>query len=265
MGGELVWTYVRTNSDDEYDESWDKLDTSGEDEDPNNCWFYRPSAFHELKGLALRAGIQYLESIQQQVNERKSAGNIAGSRQFLSEAGIIAAAGSPTDEQALADASAVVLKAISLLRSWLREPVLTESGYPEPPMTNLVRLGLLGSGGGALPLGGLEALGGLVAQGAGGGAAMDEMLNSNLLFSEVSKHACCPATLHRVGLGGLYYFAKMSDNNQFIYPFEARVLAAMFTRILDYLPDTLDWKQFAGGLRDLLQKCGEDEMTMIQG
>ncbi|KAI1792035.1 hypothetical protein LXA43DRAFT_372126 [Ganoderma leucocontextum] len=257
MGGCLFLTPVRTNRHDEHEESWEKFDTSGEDEDATNCWNYRSSSFHELKGEALRAGIRYLESIQQQVDERKSAGTVAASRQFLSDAGIIAAATSPTDEQALEDASTVIPPAVALLRSWLREPVLDESGYPEMPFMNMLRLGM--------PLGNMNMTGMGSSPAAQGATALENMLNTNFLFSEVAKHESCPPALHRVGLRGLWYFAKMADNNQHIYPSEARVVGGALARVLGFLPDTLDWKEFAGGLREMLQKCGEDEMSMIQG
>ena len=261
MGGCLILTPVRTNSRDEHEESYEKFDTSGEGEDPTNCWYYRPSNFHELKGLALRAGIQHLESIQQQIDERtesEDASAVTGSRQFLSEAGILAATASPTDAKALKDASAVIPPAVRLLRSWLRERVLDESGYPEMPFMNLLRMGM--------PPGNVyTAIGAGLEPQASGPVALENMLNTNFLFSEVAKHESCPPQLHRVGLDGLFYFTKMPDNNQLIYPFEARVVGGALTRVFEFLPDTYGMKEFAGGLQDMLRKCGEDEMSMIQG
>ncbi|KAM5538419.1 hypothetical protein V8D89_008021 [Ganoderma adspersum] len=232
MGGCLILTPVLTNSRGEHEESYEKFDTSAEDEDPNNCWYYRPSSFHELKALALRAGIQHLESIQQQVDERM--GTDSSPRPA-----------SPTDEKALEDASAVIPPAVRLLRSWLRERVLDESGFAEMPFMNVLRMGV--------PRGNVHTAlaAGLGAQ-ARGPVALENMLNTNFLFSEVAKHESCPPQLHRVGLDGLFFFTKMPDNNQFIYPFEARVVGGALTRVFEFLPDSFGMKEFAGGLKDML-------------
>ena len=255
MGGCLWLTPVRANRREEIEES-PLFDTAGDDEQSNNSWSYRYSAFGWLKGYAMRAGIQSLESIQKQVNERKSAGHVDGSRQFLADAGILAAATSPTDAKALEDASIAIPAAISLLRSWIREPEMDQWGYP-----SMITSSMLGGGGGGgggrmqLPPEGTDR--------DAAGKALDEMLNSNYRFGEVAKHDMCPPALHRVGLGGLFLFAKMWDNNQFIYPHDARVMAASFTRVMEFLD--VEWKEIGGEFRDLLRKCGEDERSMIQG
>ncbi|KAM5536521.1 hypothetical protein V8D89_009798 [Ganoderma adspersum] len=151
----------------------------------------------------LRGGTQ---SIQKQVDERKSGGGdpIIGSRQFLSDARIIAAATSPTDVKALEDPSAAIRAAVLPLRdaTWLREPdsELDRWGFPA---------------------------GGMYVQHLGdttdsdkdkdaAGAALDEMLNSNVRVGQLvtPKHdGVCPPALHHVGLGGLFLLAKMGDNN----------------------------------------------------
>ncbi|KAI1791735.1 hypothetical protein LXA43DRAFT_1137534 [Ganoderma leucocontextum] len=230
MGGCLWLTPVRANRREEIEES-PKFDTSGDHEPSNNAWSYRYSGIQWLKGHALRAGIQYLESIQKQVDERKSAGPVAGSGQFLSDAGIIAAATSPTDAKALEDACTAIPAAVRLLRDWIREPELDQWGA----MTDRDAAG----------------------------TTLDNMLNSNFRFGELAKHDVCPPALHRVGLVGLFLLAKMWDNNQFIYPYQARVMAGSLSRVFEFLD--AEWKEMAGELRDLLRKCGEDEMSMIQG
>ncbi|KAI1791733.1 hypothetical protein LXA43DRAFT_391854 [Ganoderma leucocontextum] len=282
----LVLTPVRPENDDEYEDS-SVLDTSGEgeaegegqvererkrkretegssedegeaedkgeegegeEEGPSDFWSYRSSNFQDLKGWALRAGIQYLESVQQQVDERKSSGTVAGSRQFLSEAGILAAATSKTDEKALEDASKVIPPAIHLLRSWLHEQTMDESGrYPAMPFLGMLRTGI--------PLGDTS----------NPGPAVDNMLNFNFRFSEVAKVEFCPPALHRVGLGGLFYHAKIPDNNHFVYPSQARLVAAALARVFEFFPqDPQYWKEIGGELRDLMKRCGENELSVIE-
>ncbi len=248
MGGCLWLTPVRANRREEIEES-PLFDTSGDDKLSNNSWSYRYSGFQWLKGYALRAGIDFLESVQKQVDERKSTGPIAGSRKLLSDGGIIAAATSPTDTKALEDASSAIPAAIRLLRTWIREPELDQWGFPAAIPSSFL------TGGTQLP--------GDVTHGDAAGTALDDMLNSNLRSGELAKHDVCPPALHRVGLGGLFLLAKMWDNHQFIYPHEARVMSGALTRVLEFLD--AEWKEMAEELRDLLRKCGQDEMSMIQG
>ena len=68
---------------------------------------------------------------------------------------------------------------------------------------------------------------------------LHDVINWNCRWSEVSKSA--PIEPHRVGLVGLWYYAKLLDNNQFIYPFEARVMGGMMGRLMDVLDE--DWKE----------------------
>ena len=98
---------------------------------------------------------------------------------------------------------------------------------------------------------------------AGAGAALDDMLNSNFRLGELAKHDACPLALHRVGLGGLFLLAKMGDNNQLVYPHEARVVAASLARVREFVEE--EWRGMAGELGVLLRRCGDDEMSMIQG
>ncbi|KAM5536510.1 hypothetical protein V8D89_009787 [Ganoderma adspersum] len=249
MGGCLWLTPVRANRREEIEES-PLFDTSEHHEHPNNSWSYRYSSFQWLKGYALRAGIQFLVSVQKQVDERKSAGPIAGSRQFLSDAGILAAARSPTDAKALEDASSAIPAAVLLLRSWIREPELDQWGFPAAIPSSFLT-------------GGTHPPGDAAAARDATGAALDDMLNSNFRFGELAKHDVCPPALHRVGLGGLFLFAKMWDNNQFVYPHDARVMAASLARVLAFVDE--EWREMAGELGELLRRCGEDEMSMIQG
>ncbi|PIL28195.1 hypothetical protein GSI_09732 [Ganoderma sinense ZZ0214-1] len=260
MGGCLWLTPVRANRREEIEES-PLFDTSGDHEDGNNSWSYRYSGFQWLKGYTLRAGVQFLVLVQKRVDERKAAGQtaIAGARQFLADAGILAAATSPSDAKALDDASCAIAAAVLLLRSWIREPQLDQWGYPAAVSST------------AFLSGGMQAQAPMPGLGSGGendedkdrGAALEEVLNTNFRFGELAKHEMCPPALHRVGLGGLFLLAKMWDNNQFVYPHEARVMAASLGRVVEFMD--AEWREMAGELGELMRRCGEDEMSMIQG
>ncbi len=97
------------------------------------------------------------------------------------------------------------------------------------------------------------------------GAAVDNMLNVNFRFSKVAKIEFCPLALHRVGLSGLFYHAKMPDNDHFVYPSQARLVATALTRVFQFFPqDPRYWKEMGGELRDLMRRCGEDELSVIE-
>ena len=48
-----------------------------------------------------------------------------------------------------------------------------------------------------------------------------------------------------------------------MYPHEARVVAASLARVLEFVEG--EWREMVGELGELLRRCGEDEMSMIQG
>lgn len=268
MGGCLWLTPVRANRRQEIAES-PLFDTSGRHEHPNNSWSYRYSSFQWLKGYTLRAGIHFLVSVQKQVDERTSAGpaGIAGSRKFLSGAGILAAATSRNDARALEDATSAIPAAVLLLRSWLREPELDQGGFPAALPSSVLTGGMhaqhLGDSADSYSYSHSDKDRDKDKAGAGAGAALDETLNSNFRLGELAKHDVCPPALHRVGLGGLFLLAKMGDSNQVVYPHEARVVAASLARVLAFVEE--EWRGMAGELGVLLRRCGDNEMSMIQG
>ncbi|EJF66365.1 hypothetical protein DICSQDRAFT_166059 [Dichomitus squalens LYAD-421 SS1] len=126
MGGCLFLAPVRTNFDEE-DVETGELNTSPEEADSNSSRYSSNSAFGIPKALFFQAAINYFGSLQQQVDQRKAAGVVTGSREHSSQASIIAAPTAPTDEQALADASTVIAAALPLLRSWDSDQVIYPS------------------------------------------------------------------------------------------------------------------------------------------
>ena len=256
---------IRPQDEDDSDDS-SASDTSEEgegefdEEGPSDVWSYRASNFQDVKGWALRAGIKHLESVQRQVDERKSespSGTVAGSRQFLAEAGILAAATAKTDAKALEDAGKVIPPAVRLLRSWLREQTMDAAGrYPAMPLLGTLSLpfgfGDAGPGRGASNSNSSE-------------AAADRMLNFNFRFLEVvTKIDFCPPALHRVGLSGLFYLAKIPAEEHVVYPPEARLVAEALARVLEFFPEHPEcWKRMAEELGDLMKRCGEDELSVI--
>ncbi|KAM5536526.1 hypothetical protein V8D89_009803 [Ganoderma adspersum] len=238
---------IRPEDQDDSDDS-STSDTSGEgeggfeEEGPSDVWSYRSSNFQDLKGWALRAGIKHLESVQQQVDERRSpSGPVAGSRQFLSEAGILAAATAKTDPKALEDACKVIPPALAPRADDGRVRAAPRHAPPRHAAA----------------------------------AAVDRMLNFNFRFLEVvTKIDFCPPALHRVGLSGLFYHAKMPAEEHLVYPPEARSVADALTRVLEFFSeDPESWKRMAEELRDLMKsivfaECatiGEDWHQEAQG
>ena len=260
---------IRPQDEDDSDDS-STSDTSEEgegefdEEGPSDVWSYRASNFQDVKGWALRAGIKHLESVQRQVDERKSespSGTVAGSRQFLSEAGILAAATAKTDAKALEDAGKVLPPAVRLLRSWLREQTMDASGrYPAMPLLGTLPLPFGFGFGDAGPGPGTG-----TSNSGTGAAAADRMLNFNFRFLEVvTKIEFCPPALHRVGLSGLFYLAKIPAEEHVVYPSEARLVSEALARVLEFFPEHPEcWKRMAEELGDLMKRCGEDELSVI--
>ena len=68
-----------------------------------------------------------------------------------------------------------------------------------------------------------------------------------------------PIEPHRVRL----VLCEVAQQKSVHYPFEAHVMGRVMRRLVDFLDE--DWKEQAGGLRDLLNRCGEDETFVIEG
>ncbi|RDX42256.1 hypothetical protein OH76DRAFT_137000 [Lentinus brumalis] len=237
MGGTLWLTTIGPDRHTEFDRTEDV-----QVDDTETSWSYSYSGIGHVKGIVIRAAIEYLESVQKQANRDKQA-NVEGARQRLLDAGITAVKASPNDEAALADAAIALAAAISFLRGWVR-----------PPKAH----GRLDN---------IDALFAILDRGGKPGVAdLDIALDLNYHLSEVSKYYSCPPVLARVGMRGLFEFAKLADNDQTIFHDEAQRMADVLERVMALLPteDPVgdNWQEFCTDMKSLLRLCGEDQILV---
>ncbi|KAF9020114.1 hypothetical protein BDZ89DRAFT_1204115 [Hymenopellis radicata] len=234
MGGSLFLKHISTGIPKEPDD----YDT---DEDDEPYWSFSYSGFHWFKGKVLRGGIAYLEHLHTSAKEKEAAPE--GAKQFFLDAGIKAVVEAEDDEAAAKGAAVVISGALQVLNEWKREERGTD------------RLSLLAAFGGSFP---------------GAGTSLEDMLDAPYHAMKIMTLLECPLALERVGMRGMYFLMRLSDNNQLVYSEAAQMMASIVERVMEQgkavlktKEDSETFEEMATEFSQLMKQCKDG--TYIKG
>ncbi|KAF9064453.1 hypothetical protein BDP27DRAFT_1333564 [Rhodocollybia butyracea] len=220
MGGSLLLYKLDYDGDDAFEELGD-----------GDSFSYRYQGWHTIKAEVLRAGITYLDS-SLRLN-------------FFTDNDITLPSSIETDEEALSEGRAVINAALTILRSWVREPQNNGQSLLFP----------------------VSGLGGGPASSFAMSVRMHQMMESKDLdgLMDMSYHSQkimdivhSPVELAKVGMRGMFAFMRLGDNAAIIYPEEAQLMVPVLEKVFPLIEDTENFdtlQECVGQLRDLFAKC----------